>query len=112
MERKIILKGIPASPGQVSGKVRILNSAKGINGLAKGGIIVTDFLAPDFVFALKSAPSISGIVTDGGGATCHAAIVARELKIPYIAGTLSATQKLKNNMEITIDGEKGIIYEA
>lgn len=108
--RKIILKGIPASPGQVMGRVKVLNSSKDIGKLSRGDIIVTASLSSDFVFALKRTPSVLGIVTDSGGATCHAAIVARELKIPYIAGTIQATKKLKSNMEITIDGGKGIVY--
>jgi pyruvate,water dikinase len=54
--------------------------------------------------------NVSGIITDMGGMTCHAAIVARELRIPYIAGAIDATKKLKNNVLISMDSERGVIY--
>jgi len=111
MPRKIILKGIPASPGNVEGKVKIVNFLNEVKGLTKEDILVTSFLTPDLVSIIRKDFPVLGIITDKGGTTCHAAIVARELKIPYIAGAIDATKKLKNNTFISLDSEKGIIYE-
>lgn len=108
---KVILKGIGASPGRVRGEVKIIKFQEELEALASGKIIVTSFINPDFVLAIKMNPKVSGVITDRGGATCHAAIVTRELQIPYVAGTIWATKKLKDNMAVTLDGGKGIVYE-
>ncbi|MBI4101614.1 MAG: hypothetical protein HY443_01450 [Candidatus Nealsonbacteria bacterium] len=108
---KIILKGIPASPGRVTGKVKIIDPSRTIPKFSGQDIIVSSFLTPPFVALIKKNPAILGIITDGGGATCHAAIVARELRIPYIAGAIVATKKLRNNAEITTDSAQGLVYE-
>lgn len=110
-KQKIILKGIGASPGKIDGKVKIINFPEEIDRINKKEIIVTSFLTPDFLAIVKRNSKILGVITDRGGFTCHAATVTRELKIPYIAGTIRATKKLKENMNIVMDGEKGIIYE-
>jgi len=68
-------------------------------------------LLPDFLPVIKRKSQILGIISDKGGLTCHAAIIARELEIPYIAGTKVATKKLKDGMILTMDGRNGIIYE-
>lgn len=110
-KQKIILRGIGASPGRVRGKVKIINFPEEVNELNRGEMMVTSFLRPDFISAIRmNSTKISGIITDKGGLTCHAAIVVRELKVPYIARTVVATKKLKENMMITIDGGKGFIY--
>ena len=109
-KRKIILKGIPASPGQAQGRVKIVNCRQEIKKIGKGNIIVTSFLSPVFLTLIKNDSNVSGIITDMGGMTCHAAIVARELRIPYIAGAICATRKLKNNALISMDSERGVIY--
>lgn len=109
-KQKIILRGIGASPGKIRGKVKIVNFPEEIDEINTKGLIVTSFLTPDLLATIKRNPSISGIITDKGGLTCHAAIIAREFKIPYIAGTVTATRKLKDDMKIVIDGEEGIVY--
>jgi pyruvate,water dikinase len=112
-KQKTILKGMPASPGgQVQGKVKVINSLQGFKKLSKGDILVSSFLTPDFVSFMKKNSRISGIITDEGCSTCHAAILARELKIPYIAATVNATKKLKNNITVIMDSDAGIIYEV
>lgn len=112
-KQKTILKGIPASrQGQVNGKVKIINSVHGLKRLNKGDILVSSFLNLDFVSFMKKDSRISGIITDNGCSTCHAAILTRELKIPYIAATVNATKKLKNNAVVVMDSDVGIIYEA
>lgn len=109
-KQKIILKGIPASIGKVKGRVKIVNFCEEIDEIGKDEIIVTPFLVPDFLAAIKKDIPILGIISDKGGLTCHAAIIARELKIPYIAGARIATKKLKNDMLITMNGGNGLIY--
>ena len=110
--QKIVLKGIAASPGgKISGRVRIVSSPQELEKLEEGYILVSSFLTPVFMSSIKKIPRVSGIVTDKGGATCHAAIFARELKIPYVAGTIDATLKLKNNARVVMDSDKGIVYE-
>jgi len=111
-KRKIILKGTGASPGIVKGRVRLVRSAEEIEMLDKKEILVTPFINPDFLPSIKRHANICGVVTDKGGVTCHAAIVMRELKICYVAGVGNATKKLKDNMEVEIDGRKGIVYEG
>ncbi|OGY23457.1 MAG: hypothetical protein A2172_04515 [Candidatus Woykebacteria bacterium RBG_13_40_15] len=112
MGNKVLLKGTGASPGIVRGIVRLVKFQEEVEMLSQGEILVTSFINPDFVSSIKRNPKISGIITDKGGATCHAAIIAREFKISYIAGAAGATKRLKNNLEVIIDGGKGIIYEA
>lgn len=102
-----ILTGAGASPGYGTGSVRIIKDAKEIDKVKKGDVLVSTMTSPDFVPAMKKA---SAIVTDEGGQTSHAAIVSRELGIPCVVGTKSATKDLKDDMIITVDGEKGLVY--
>lgn len=112
LKENIILRGIPASPGQAQGRTKIIKNKKDIGKLKYGDILISSFLDPDYLVYLKKNQKIIGIITNEGGRTCHAAIIARELKIPYIAGTQFATRKLKNNMRINMDAGNGIIYEV
>jgi len=104
-----ILEGLGASPGAVSGKVRILKSPKEIGKIKVGDILVAQMTNPDFVPAMKKA---GAIVTDEGGRTSHAAIVSRELGIPCIVGTSLATKILKNGEVISVDGTSGNVFEG
>lgn len=106
---KVLLRGIPASPGKVSGRVKILQSPQDGQKMKEGEILVTKTTNPLFTPSLMKA---SGVVTDFGGALCHAAIVARELAIPAVVGAKKATKILKDDMEIIVDGTKGILYEG
>ena len=105
---KAILEGLSASPGVASGKVQIIKKASEINKVKEGDILVAEMTNPDYVPAMKRA---AAIVTDLGGRTSHAAIVSRELGVPAIVGTTNATQILSNNEVITVDGERGKVYE-
>lgn len=105
----IILSGSPAAPGIGSGLVRIVLDAFKIDKVKKGDVLVAEMTTPDFVPAMKRA---AGIITDRGGRTCHAAIVSRELGIPCVVGTGDATQKLKSDQMVTVDGSKGNVYEG
>jgi pyruvate,water dikinase len=108
-EALIILNGSPAGPGLGCGPVRIVLDATKINEVKKGDILVAEMTTPDFVPAMKRA---AGIATDRGGRTCHAAIVSRELGIPCVVGTGDATQKLKSEQIVTVDGSRGKVYEG
>ncbi len=105
----ILLKGLGASPGIGTGKVKVIESEKEISKVEEGDILVTTMTTPDMVPAMKRA---SAIVTDEGGMTCHAAIVSRELGVPAVVGTKEATKVLRDGMVVTVDGEKGLVYEG
>ncbi|MEM2124086.1 MAG: phosphoenolpyruvate synthase, partial [Methanolinea sp.] len=105
----IILKGQGASPGVASGRVVIIHDAKEAGKVREGDILVTRMTNPDMVPAMRR---VAAIVTDEGGMTCHAAIVSRELGTPAVVGTKTATQVLRQGQVVTVDGEKGFIYEG
>jgi len=104
---KLILVGEPASPGVVTGIVNILKSAREISKIKAGDILVTDMTTPDFVPAMKKAVAI---ITNKGGQTSHAAIVSRELGVPCVVGTKTATTTLKKGMVVTVNGAEGKVY--
>ncbi|MBI3981200.1 phosphoenolpyruvate synthase [Candidatus Microgenomates bacterium] len=104
---KTVLAGQPASPGIASGPAKVIHSAKELNRIKNGDILVTTMTNPDYVPGMKRA---CAVVTDEGGRTAHAAIVSRELGIPAVVGSKEATRKLKTGLVYTVDGSKGIIY--
>ena len=104
---KPVLKGINASPGVVSGKVRIIKNSSELSKIKKGDILVAKMTNPDYVPMMKK---ISAIIADEGGQTSHISVVARELGIPCVVGTKEATKKLKNGDVVTIDGDDGLVY--
>ncbi len=106
---EVILTGSPASPGIRTGPVKILASAKEINQLSFGEILVAEQTNPDYVPAMKKA---TAIITNFGGRTSHAAIVSRELGIPAVVGTKIATTKLRNGMVVTVDGSSGKVFKG
>ena len=109
LESDVILKGDPASPGIASGPVKVIFSAKDIDKVLPGDVLVAPETNPDFVPAMKKA---TAIVTDSGGRTSHAAIVSRELGVPAVVGTQTATKILKTGMVVTVNGSKGEIYKG
>jgi len=108
---KIVVRGISAGRrGYGAGKAQVvLNPQDATEKMTKGDILVTGMTDPDFVPFMKMA---SAIVTDKGGITSHAAIVSRELNIPCVVGTETATQTLKTGQEYTVDSRNGLIYEG
>ena len=105
----IILEGAAASPGVAFGTVKVVRGPEDIDLVREGDILVAAMTTPDFVPAMKRA---AGIVTDEGGRLCHAAIVSRELGVPCVVGTESATSRLSAGREITVDGSRGVVYEG
>ena len=106
---KILLTGLGASPGVSTGIVRLITAGKDLGKIKQGDIMVTKMTMPDMVPGMKRA---GAIVTDEGGMACHAAIVSRELGCPAVVGTKKATMVLKDGMEVTVDGSKGMVYEG
>lgn len=99
-------RGMTACPGQITGRVRIIKSAKEVNKIQKGEILVAVMTRPDYIMGIKKA---SAIVTNEGGLTCHAAIVSRELNIPCIIGTRIATEVLKDGDLVYVDANHAVV---
>ncbi len=113
-----IIKGIAVGDGVASGEATIMFSLDGRDGsfdaadFIEGSVLVTDMTDPDWEPIMKKA---SAIVTNKGGRTCHAAIVARELGLPAIVGCRNATDILKSNQKVTVscsEGDTGFVYEG
>jgi len=109
IDAKAILSGLGASFGIKSGPVIVVHSIKELDKVKTGDVMVTKMTTPDMVPQMKKAIAI---VTDEGGITCHASIVSRELGIPCIVGTETATKVLRDKEIITVDANKGKIYKG
>jgi len=105
----VLLTGLSGSPGVATGRVRILASPKDGHRLEAGEVLVATMTNPDWVPTIRRA---AALVTDGGGMTCHAAIVTRELGVPCVVGTRSATQILRDGEVVTVDGARGKVLEG
>jgi len=95
-----------------SGKVRIVNSIKEMDKVQEGDVLVSDMTDPDWEPVMKRA---AAIITNRGGRTCHAAIIARELGVPALVGCGNATEVLTDGQEVTVscaEGDTGFIYEG
>jgi pyruvate,water dikinase len=108
-EKKRLLRGLPASPGLVAGKAHVILDVKQISEFQNGEILVTEMTSPDWAPAMRKALAI---VTNSGGITCHAAIVSRELGVPCVVGTGTATTVLKTGQLITVDATHGMVFEG
>jgi len=105
-EARVLVRGLAASTGIVSGPVRVLRSPEEGGRLQPGEVLVAPMTNPDWVPTLRRA---AAIVTDGGGMTCHAAIVARELGVPCVVGARTATTTLRDGEVVTVDGGAGVV---
>ncbi len=95
-----------------AGKVRLIKSKQELHAFRPGEVLVAPATSPDWEPVMKVA---SAIVTDHGGRTCHAAIVARELGVPAVVGTENFTRKVRNGMAVTVscaEGDIGHVYEG
>jgi len=104
---KIILRGLGSSPGISAGIVKIVKTLKDLAKVKQGDILVTRMTSPDMVVIMSRSVAI---VTDEGGVTCHASIVGREMGLPVIVGTQTATKILKDGQAVTVDAYKGFVY--
>jgi len=102
-----VVRGLAASPGTASGCVRVLGSPKEGGRLQAGEVLVAPMTNPDWVPTIRRA---AAVVTDGGGMTCHAAIVTRELGVPCVVGAREATARLHDGDVVTVDGTEGAVY--
>ena len=100
------IKGSTAFMGMAKGIVRIVKSVKDLSDVKDGDILVTNMTTPNYLVAMKRAIAF---VTDEGGITCHAAIIAREMRKPCIIGTKIATQVLKDGDMVEVDADKGTV---
>ncbi|MGV3758041.1 MAG: phosphoenolpyruvate synthase [Actinomycetota bacterium] len=106
---RVLLQGLAASSGMASGTVRVLTSPKEGHLLKRGEVLVAPMTNPDWVPTIRRA---AAVVTDGGGMTCHAAIVSRELGVPCVVGARSATTTLRDGELVTVDGARGTVLEG
>lgn len=100
------IKGVTAYGGVIRGVVKVVMDAYNPGKFNEGDVLVTGMTRPDFLSLMKKS---SAFITDEGGITCHAAIVARELKKPCIIGTRVATQVLHDGDLVEVDADKGIV---
>ncbi|MFG6077116.1 phosphoenolpyruvate synthase [Erwinia sp. OPT-41] len=94
-----------------AGEVKVIHDISEMNRIEKGDVLVTDMTDPDWEPIMKKA---SAIVTNRGGRTCHAAIIARELGIPAVVGCGNATELLKDGHKVTVscaEGDTGYVYD-
>lgn len=109
-KKEVIITG-KAIGGKIGhGKVRVIESIVNMSDIREGEILVTDNTDPDWEPAMKKA---AAVITNRGGRTCHAAIVAREIGVPAIVGAIGSTERLETGMEVTVscaEGEEGFVY--
>ena len=104
----LVVKGIGASSGRAQAPAVVARSPQDLpDPLPQGCIVVMPDLQPDRFLQLES---VAGIVTEEGGATCHAAILAREMGIPAVVGAPQATQLIDSSLLLWLDGERGLVY--
>lgn len=108
----VLVTGRSVGQKAASGTVKLVKDHTMMDKIKSGDILVTDMTDPDWEPVMKRA---SAIITNRGGRTCHAAIIARELGIPAIVGCGTATEVLKDGMEVTVSccqGDTGYVYNG
>lgn len=100
------VKGVAGSPGKVQGIARVIAKKEDFGKLHEGEILIAPMTTPDYVTIMKLA---SAFVTDEGGVTCHASIVAREMNKPCIIGTKIATKVFKDGDMVEVDAGRGVV---
>ncbi|HET9727123.1 MAG TPA: phosphoenolpyruvate synthase [Gemmatimonadales bacterium] len=111
-EGAVLVTGRSVGGGVASGPVRIVTDPRDLPAFRDGEVLVAPMTDPDWEPVLRRA---AAVVTDEGGRTCHAAIVSRELGIPCVVGTVSATHALANGRSVTVscaEGEEGRVYDG
>jgi pyruvate,water dikinase len=108
-EGRVLVRGLAASNGTASGRVRVLKDPAQRDLLQPGEVLVAPMTSPDWMSAIRRA---AALVTDGGGMTCHAAIVSRELNVPCVVGARIATTTLRDGEMVTVDGARGVVLEG
>ncbi|WP_029136675.1 PEP/pyruvate-binding domain-containing protein [Nakamurella lactea] len=103
------LAGTPGSHGSATGVARVVRGADDFHRVRRGDILICPYTDPGWTPLLRIA---AGVVTETGGVLCHAAIVARELRIPAVLGCRNATTEIRDGTTITIDGTTGTIVSV
>jgi phosphohistidine swiveling domain-containing protein len=106
-ELKADLYGAASAPGVVEGVARVIITEDKLAEIQPGEILVAPGTSAPWTPAFEI---IKGVVTDGGGALCHAVIVAREYGLPAVTGCLEATRKIKTGDKVKVDGNLGVVY--
>jgi phosphoenolpyruvate synthase/pyruvate phosphate dikinase len=109
VQGEYLCSGIAASSGRVAGIARVIPERDGFDTLAPGEILVTRFTLPDLVPYFRQ---IKALVTDEGGALSHAAIMAREARLPAVTGCGNATQVIHTGDAIEVDGDLGLVTQV
>lgn len=107
LKKTLVLKGVGGSRGVARGPVKLIFNFRELDKIRDGDVLVSQMTNPDMVLVMRKCVAI---VTDSGGLTSHAAIVSRELGIPCVVGTNSATKLLKEGQLVEVDGTNGIVY--
>ena len=105
---ELVLSGTPGSSGAVTGPVRIVRGSTDFPAVRPGDIIVCPYTDPAWVPLLRLAV---GVVTETGGVLSHAAIIARERRVPAVVGVTSAMSRLVDGARVTIDGHSGTVTQ-
>jgi pyruvate,water dikinase len=109
---KVVVSGRSIGQKIGSGKARVIRDVSEMARVQSGDVLVADMTDPDWEPVMKRA---AAIVTNRGGRTCHAAIIARELGIPAVVGSGDATEKIPDGMEVTVscaEGDEGFVYDG
>ncbi|MEB3359324.1 MAG: putative PEP-binding protein, partial [Synechococcales bacterium] len=107
-DRPPILIATGAAPGYAVGRVQVIDSGQAATTASQPTILVASHIAPDQLIALQQ---VVGIVSEQGGLTSHAAIIARELGIPAVVGATGATRRLGTGDMVLIDGDRGEVHQ-
>ncbi|PPU13634.1 phosphoenolpyruvate synthase [Xanthomonas arboricola] len=111
-DAKILVEGRAVGAKIGSGVARVVRSLEDMNRVQAGDVLIADMTDPDWEPVMKRA---SAIVTNRGGRTCHAAIIARELGVPAVVGSGNATDVISDGQEVTVscaEGDTGFIYDG
>lgn len=109
---KVVAAGRAVGEKIAAGRIRLIRTERDLRAFKPGEVLVASATSPDWEPVMKTA---AAIVTDHGGRTCHAAIIARELGVPAVVGTENVTRLVKNGMTVTVscaDGDIGHVYDG
>ena len=109
---KVVAAGRAVGEKIAAGRIRLIRTEHDLRTFKPGEVLVASATSPDWEPVMKTA---AAIVTDHGGRTCHAAIIARELGVPAVVGTENVTRLVKNGMTVTVscaDGDIGHVYDG
>jgi pyruvate,water dikinase len=109
---RVLVEGRSVGQRVGAGPIRVVRDAQQMQRVQPGDVLVADMTDPDWEPVMRRA---AGIVTDRGGRTCHAAIIARELGIPAVVGCREATTALRDGQEVTVscaEGDTGYVYDG